>query len=244
MYMYVGLRTRDYPTDILAFVQPLTGLQYFEFVQLGIVFVTSFVRPRSKIQILEYSMSFNRILNHSLYIYRPPRKNHPYKVTKCRRTKPFKSAVMVGQDRGKRRQDPRVSIRVSLVIKQKSSEIKNHKMFKLPQSHDPLTHQHLRYAKCKRAASRSLTTIMVPLNSQMCITELLLCSAKGRNSTNLIGLHGVGRFVQTHAVNIISHNQHFSYTVNFTDHNMLSKRDSFYSHARQAYCRLYSWNLI
>jgi len=41
----------------------------------------------------------------------------PYKVTKYRRTKAFKSAVRVGYGQVKRREGPR--IRVSVVIKQK-----------------------------------------------------------------------------------------------------------------------------
>jgi len=47
----------------------------------------------------------------------------PYKVTKYRRTEAFKNIVMVGLSRGKRREGPMVSIRVSLVIREKLEEI-------------------------------------------------------------------------------------------------------------------------
>src|SRR6218665_4172921 len=43
----------------------------------------------------------------------------PHKVTKYRRTKAFRSVVMVDSGQGKRREDLRVIIRVSVVIKQK-----------------------------------------------------------------------------------------------------------------------------
>ena len=46
-----------------------------------------------------------------------------FKVTKYRHTKAFKSAVRVGYGQGKRREGPRVSIRVSVVIRQKLKEI-------------------------------------------------------------------------------------------------------------------------
>jgi len=42
-----------------------------------------------------------------------------YKVTKYRRTKAFKSVVRVSYGQGKRREDIRVSIRASVVIRQK-----------------------------------------------------------------------------------------------------------------------------
>ena len=41
----------------------------------------------------------------------------PYKVTKYRRTKAFKSVVMVGKGQGKRREGLRVSIRISVLIR-------------------------------------------------------------------------------------------------------------------------------
>ena len=47
----------------------------------------------------------------------------PFKVTRYRRTKTFKSAVRVGLGQGKRREGPRVSIRVNVVIRQKLKEI-------------------------------------------------------------------------------------------------------------------------
>jgi len=47
----------------------------------------------------------------------------PQKVTKYRRTKAFKSIVRVSLGQDKRREGPRVSIRVGLVIRQKLEEI-------------------------------------------------------------------------------------------------------------------------
>src|SRR6218665_996806 len=61
-----------------------------------------------------------------------------YKVTKYRRTKAFKSAVMVGQCQGKRREGLRVSIRVSVVIRQKFHRRVTSPICSLPQSHDAL----------------------------------------------------------------------------------------------------------
>ena len=57
----------------------------------------------------------------------------PYKVTKSRRTKAFTNIVRVGFGQGKRRESTRVSIRVSLVIREKLEEISprtasNHKI--------------------------------------------------------------------------------------------------------------------
>ena len=46
-----------------------------------------------------------------------------YIVTKYRRTKAFKNIVRVGLGQGKRREGPRVSIRVRLVIREKLEEI-------------------------------------------------------------------------------------------------------------------------
>ena len=62
----------------------------------------------------------------------------PNKVTKYRRTKAFKSVVRVGYGQVKRREDLRVSIRVSVVIRQKFHIRVTQQMCNLPQSHDAL----------------------------------------------------------------------------------------------------------